>query len=114
MLKDVFVPAESVALKRPKNQWHVAWDVVLGIAPPIYMAPYVGLAEAAAEQALAYAKPKAKSIQAVLAVGQMENALTTAQLAWRDMLRLAGDCDFAPSIDNSNAQLVRKTIITGP
>jgi alkylation response protein AidB-like acyl-CoA dehydrogenase len=112
MLNDVFVPAESVALTRPKSQWHGAWDVVLGVAPPIYMAPYVGLAQAAAEQALAHAKKKDVSIPALFVVGQMENALTTAELAFRDMVRLAGDCDFSPSLDNSNAQLVRKTIVT--
>ena len=112
VLEDVFVPAESVALKRPRNQWHPAWDVTLGIAPPIYMAPYVGLAQAAAEQALAHAKQKDRSIASIISVGQLENALTTAELAWSDMVRLAGNCDFAPSLDNSNAQLVRKTILT--
>lgn len=112
VLKDVFVPAESVALKRPKNQWHAAWDVVLGVAPPIYMAPYLGLAEAAAEQALSLAKSRSASTAAVLAVGEMENALTTARLAWHDMVRLAGNCDFSPSLENSNAQLTRKTILT--
>jgi alkylation response protein AidB-like acyl-CoA dehydrogenase len=27
------------------------------------------------------------------------------------MVRLAGDCDFTPSIESSNAQLVRKTLL---
>ena len=112
VLKDVFVPSESVALKRPKNQWHAVWDVVCGVAPPIFMAPYVGLAQAAAEQALDHAKKKDRSQTAVFAAGQMENALTAAELAWQDMVRLSGDCDFAPSIENTNAQLVRKTILT--
>jgi alkylation response protein AidB-like acyl-CoA dehydrogenase len=112
VLENVFVPAESIALKRPRNQWHPAWDVTLGVAPPVYMAPYVGLAQAAAEQALAHAKQKDKSIASVITVGQMENALTTAELAFGDMVRLAGNLDFAPSLDNTNAQLVRKTILT--
>ncbi len=112
VLKDVFVPAETVSLRRPRAEWHAAWDVVLGVAPPIYMAPYLGLAEAAAAQALAHARQKDRSLTAVLAAGQLENALTTAQLAWRDMVRLAGNCDFVPGVDNSNAQLVRKTILT--
>jgi acyl-CoA dehydrogenase len=112
MLEDVFVPAESVSLKRPRNQWHAAWDVTLGVAPPVYMAPYVGLAQAAAQQALAHAKQKDKSIAAQISAGQLENALITAELAFNDMVRLAGNCDFAPSLDNSNAQLVRKTILT--
>lgn len=112
VLKDVFVPTEAVALKRPKHQWHAAWDVVLGLAPPIYMAPYLGLAEAAAAQALDQARTRDKSTPALLAAGQLENALTTAQLAWQDMLRLAGNFDFSPSIEGSNAQLVRKTLVS--
>jgi alkylation response protein AidB-like acyl-CoA dehydrogenase len=112
VLEDVFVPAESIALKRPRGQWHPAWDVTLGVAPPVYMAPYVGLAQAAAKQALAHVKKSDKSIASLMTVGQMENALTTAELAFDDMVRLAGNLDFAPSLDNTNAQLVRKTILT--
>lgn len=111
LLKDVFVPEGSVALKRPKGQWHPAWDVALGVAPPIYMAPYVGLAEAAAEQVLERARKRRDAIPVQLAAARMENVLTTARLAWQDMVRLAGNCDFTPSLDNSNAQLVRKTIV---
>lgn len=112
VLEDVFVPNDSIALKRPQSAWHPVWDVVLGIALPIYMAPYVGLARAAADEALALAKTKPQSSGTVFVVGQMENALTTAELAWNDMVRLAGNCDFSPSMENTNAQLVRKTIVT--
>jgi alkylation response protein AidB-like acyl-CoA dehydrogenase len=111
VLKDVFVSTDVVALKRPQGQWHATWDVVLGVAPPIYMAPYLGLAQAAAEHARAHVQ-KQSNVATVIGLGQLENALTTAELAWADMLRLAGDCDFVPSLDNSNAQLVRKTILT--
>jgi alkylation response protein AidB-like acyl-CoA dehydrogenase len=111
-LKDVFVPAENVAVKRLKNQWHPAWDVALGIAPPLYMAAYVGLAEAASEVALSRASLKPNAVSTQLAVGQMETALTTAQLAWQDMVARAGNCDFTPSPEHANAQLVRKTIVT--
>jgi acyl-CoA dehydrogenase len=111
LLKDVFVSKDVVSLKRPKGQWHPVWDVVLGVAPTIYMSPYVGLAEAAAQQALDIAAKRSPSTPTVYAVGQMENALTTARLAWQDMLRLSNDLDFTPSVDNSNAQLVRKTIL---
>lgn len=112
VLENVFVPKEAVSLKRPQGRWHGVWDVVLGVAPPIYMAPYVGLAEDAAERAIEHAKTRAGSITTQIAVGQLENALTRAQLAWRDMVRLAGDLDFAPSLENTNAMLVRKTIVT--
>ncbi len=111
-LRDVFVPSASISLKRPQNAWHAAWDIALGVAPPIYMAAYVGLAEAAREQALPHARKRADKVGVQLAVGQMENALTTAQLVWSDMVARAGALDFAPSAENSSAQLVRKTIVT--
>jgi alkylation response protein AidB-like acyl-CoA dehydrogenase len=94
-LRDVFVPAASVSLKRPKNKWHAAWDIALGVAPPLYMAAYVGLAESASEQALAHARKKASSASTQLALGELENALASAQLAWRDMVERCGDLDFA-------------------
>lgn len=112
VLEDVFVPADAISVQRPRNQWHGAWDVVLGVAPPIYMAPYMGLADAAAELAIVHARRKPHSIPAQLAIAAMENARTTADLAFRDMVGRAGDLDFTPSLENSNAQLVRKTIVT--
>ncbi len=112
-LEDVFVPDEAVALKRPKGKWHPAWDVTLGVAPPIYMAAYAGLASAAAEQALAYARASQKVCTSrVLAAGRLQNANTEVQLLWRDMVRLGAELAFTPSLENSSAQLVRKTLMT--
>jgi acyl-CoA dehydrogenase len=70
------------------------------------------LAEAASEVALSRASLKPNAVSTQLAVGQMETALTTAQLAWQDMVARAGNCDFTPSPEHANAQLVRKTIVT--
>ena len=44
-------------------------------------------------------------------LGELTNALTTAQLAIDDMVRLANDLDFAMTLDVANAMLVRKTIV---
>ena len=41
---------------------------------------------------------------------EMENRLTTAQLACDDMVRLANDLDFTPSQELSSKILIRKTI----
>lgn len=112
VLEDVFVPDEAIVVQRPRDRWHGAWDVVLGVAPPIYMAPYVGLAEAAADLALGQARRRPDSVPVELAIGEMENARTTAEITFQDMMRLTGDLDFTPSFENSNAQLVRKTILT--
>jgi acyl-CoA dehydrogenase len=44
-------------------------------------------------------------------IGELTNALTTAQLALDDMVRLADNLDFALGLDLTNAILVRKTIV---
>jgi alkylation response protein AidB-like acyl-CoA dehydrogenase len=71
----------------------------------------VGVAEAGA----AIARQQAGKRQADPAVpyllGELTNALTTAQLALDDMIRLANDLDFAMTLDVANAALVRKTIV---
>ncbi len=38
VLQDVFVPAESVALRRPRGQYHPVWNVVLTVALPLICA----------------------------------------------------------------------------
>jgi alkylation response protein AidB-like acyl-CoA dehydrogenase len=112
-LDRVFVPEQAVALRRPQGQWHPSWSVVITVAPPIFMAPYVGLAEAAAEKARAQARTRglAAEPQLPLLLGELENELTRAQLAWRDSVALARDYDFEPRLETANAMLVRKTLI---
>lgn len=110
VLEDVYLSDSAVALRRPAGQWHPVWGVVLGVAPPIYMAPYMGVADRMAELALERAQQRTASSSASL-VGLLENARTSAHLAWRDMLRLAANYDFLPSLEHSSAQLVRKTLL---
>lgn len=109
-LKDVFVPDEAVSLRRPQGQWHPSWNVIATVAPPIYMAPYVGTAERAAAIARDTAKQRKAEPILLQSLGEMENALTTAQMAWREMVELANDYDFAPDLDRANSVLIRKTI----
>ena len=47
-LSNVFVADEAISLRRPRGQWHPSWSVTITVAAPIYIAPYVGIAERAA------------------------------------------------------------------
>lgn len=109
LMEDVFVPEAAVVVKRPVGQWHPMWDAILPVALPIIVSSYVGLAEAALEQAL-----KAASGKEFLSaeIGQLENELTVAQLALDDMVARNDNLQFTPSIDNTDAILTRKTIAT--
>ena len=110
LLEDVFVPDEAISVRRPAAQWHAAWSVVLTVAPPIYMAPYVGIAEKAMELALGAARANADVSWVPLVAGEAEVELAAARLAWRAMIATANEYDFEPALDGANTQLVHKTL----
>jgi len=110
-LEGVFVPEASVVLKRKRGGLHPAWMVVLTVAPPIYMSPYLGVAEAARNRAVALVKAAPRPESAIL-VGEMENSLAAARLAWKQMVANAAEYDFAPSVEGVNNALIAKTLFT--
>lgn len=107
---DVFVPDAAVPLVRPAGEWHPIWATVLGCAMPLIMATYVGVAEAAVQQALATVGDRAYRPETVPAVGRMVGHLTTAQDTVAAMVRAAEDLRFAPTIAAATASLTRKGI----
>ena len=107
---DVFVPDESVVLKRPRGEFHPAFNVIIAVAMPLVMSVYVGAAEAACSIARERASKRQGDPVTPYLVGEMENLLTSAQLACDDMVRLANDFDFLPSEELSSSVLIRKTI----
>lgn len=110
VLDDVFVPDDAISLKRPAGRWHPSWSVVLTVAAPIYMSPYVGIAEAAATRALSGAAKKAESAHVTYLAGELVNLLAETRFAWRSLVDNAADYDFAPSLSRANDALVAKTI----
>lgn len=107
---DVFVPDAAVALRRPRGGFHPAFSVILTVAMPLIMSAYVGVAEAAAAIARERAARRPDGALTALLLGELANTLTTAQLACDDMVRLAGDLDFEPTVDIADKILVRKTV----
>ena len=111
IFEDVFVPDSAIALKRQQGVWHPVWGVVLMVAMPLIMAVYLGVAEAAVGKAKKQAQKKTDPSIPYL-VGEMSNLMTITQLAVKDMIALANDYDFEPTLENANAILIRKTIAT--
>lgn len=110
ILENVFVPDEAIALRRPRGEYHPAWNTILTVAMPLIMSAYAGLAEAAAEFAVAQAAKRTGDPAAPFFLGELINLLTTAQIAVDDMVRITNDYDFLPTVETANAILVRKTI----
>jgi len=109
-LENVFVPEAAVALKRPRAGFHPAFAVIVTVALPLVLSAYVGTAESAAGIARDRAKGRAGDPVTPYLIGEMDNLLTTAQMAREDMIRLANNFNFAPSVELASKVLTRKTI----
>ena len=107
VLKDVFIPDASITLRRPRAKFHPAFDVIVGCALPLIISVYTGVAEAAADRALAAARKRGAMPQLL---GELQNHLTAAQLAADSMVAMAADLTFQPSNEFTSAMLVRKTL----
>lgn len=109
-LDGVFVPEAAVVLRRPRGAFHPAFAVILTVALPIITSVYLGVAEAAAAIARERARKRPDDPAMPFLVGEMENLLATAEMAVADMIRLANDFDFTPTVELASQVLVRKTI----
>lgn len=109
-MKDVFVPEDSIALRRPRYGYHPAYNVIFTVAMPLIMSTYLGIAEKAVELAAARVKERTGDEVAPYLMGELTNLYTTAELAVKDMVAIANDLDFEPSMEKTNAILTRKTI----
>jgi acyl-CoA dehydrogenase len=110
IMERVFIPEESVALRRPRGVYHPAYNVILGVAMPLVMSAYLGVAEAAFALAKQQAAKKASDPVVHMGLGQLTNRLTTAQLAVENMVGLVDEWQFEATNEFVDKILVRKTI----
>jgi alkylation response protein AidB-like acyl-CoA dehydrogenase len=109
VLKDVFVPEETIAVRRPRGDFHAMWCVVLPLALPLIMSVYRGIAETAAQRARQKCATSRDPSTPYL-LGEMENALTVAEISVSDMIARVDEFGFAADIDTVNEMVKRKTI----
>lgn len=109
IMKDVFVPEETIAARRPRGEYHAMWSVILPVALPLIMSVYLGIAQKAAEKARARCKNSIDPVTPYL-LGEMENALTTADIVVKDMIATTGDLNFTANLATVNEIVKRKTI----
>ena len=112
VLDDVVVPEEAVALIRPAGEWHPVWGTVVGAALPLIMTTYVGVAEVAAEGAVALASRRAERPDVAPIVGRMLGRLTSARDSVRAMIDSSANLSFDNTIDHASTTLARKTAAT--
>ena len=110
MLRDVFVPEEKVAVRRPAGVWHPSFDVVVTVALPIIMNVYLGIAEAAADLAIRRCIKRGQDRNVQQLIGTMGNELEVARMATESMTGLAENGLAEIGLDRTNAIAQRKTI----
>ena len=111
-LKKVFVPDSSVTLIRPRDKFPPLWNVVITVAAPLIMAPYVGIAERAMQLTINHCRTDKKShLDTALLIGEMDNDLNMARLAHDDMVSMANNLEFQPDDEMGMAMLSRKTLV---
>jgi acyl-CoA dehydrogenase len=81
------------------------------IALPLIYSVYVGIAEAARDLALREAAKKRNDPNVQSLVGEMENELASAQIAWQGMISLAAT--EKPSPETTSAVVIRRTLAGG-
>lgn len=109
---DVFIPDTSISLERPKDEFHMIWNIVLTVALPLIMATYVGIAEKAMEVAIAKGKThKRNQNQTATMIGKLNNTLLSVQAQWQALYAMTNNFDFKPSEAISINALSYKTNI---
>lgn len=111
-LKNVFVPEDAIAVKRPRDGYHPAYNVILTVALPLIMSAYVGGAEKAVEIALSRAQNNKEDEALPYLVGDMLNKQTMAQIGLQSMVSLVAELEFDASTVLASEMLCRKTIVS--
>lgn len=110
-LDKVFIPEETIAVKRPRGDYHMMWYVILPVALPLIMSAYLGIADTAAKRARERCARQTGSDPCVpYLLGEMENALTTASMAVESMIAITDNFQYQASQETVNEIVKRKTI----
>ena len=109
VVDDVFVPEAAVSLIRLADAWHPIWNTVLGAALPLIMSPYVGIADAAVDAALAMVAGRDEP-HVLQLVGEMITAHTLGADIVTTMFSASDDLQFDNTDQHASLTLARKAI----
>lgn len=107
LLSDVFVPEDKVLANRPYGVIDPPLQVIASVAFPIISGVYLGVAEAAYAEALAYAAARADDPLLQRTVGVMRHKLQVAEWALDGAMAVVGD-DPTPDHDRFLAVMTAK------
>lgn len=106
-----FIAEAAIVMRRPRGPWHPAFSVICIAAIPIIMSAYVGIAERAAELAIASARKRRDDANVQYLTGELLNELLAVRAAWNAQVDNANELDFAPEIERASRAVEAKTVI---
>jgi alkylation response protein AidB-like acyl-CoA dehydrogenase len=109
VLENVFVPDGAVSLVRPADRWHPLWNTIVGAAMPLIMSAYLGIADAAVDEARRRLAGR-DDAHVLQLVGEMVTAHTMAADAIAAMFADADDLRFDNTDEHASRTLARKTV----
>lgn len=92
-ISDALVADSAISLRRPAGRWIPLFHLLATIPLPMVYAVYLGVAESARETALSLARKRPQEPGITLLVGELENELTIARMAHRDMVETVASCE---------------------
>lgn len=110
---DVFIPEELITLERERRKWHPMWDTIITFAFPVFMAPYIGAAEALRDKTIQLIKGGSrKAPYKKSSLGAMENNIQIARWAYDSMIANANNFDVEVCTNSASRSAQAKSIIT--
>jgi acyl-CoA dehydrogenase len=94
---------------RPADRWHPLWNTIVGAAMPLIMSAYLGIADAAVDEARRRLAGR-DDAHVLQLVGEMVTAHTMAADAIAAMFADADDLRFDNTDEHASRTLARKTV----
>jgi acyl-CoA dehydrogenase len=108
LLENVFIADAAISGRRPQGKWNPLFHAIVMLAFGLIYAAYVGVAEAARDRAIAFAKKKRADAGLIQLVGEMENAFAQATMALERMIAIAADSKPGP--ETTGAAMTCRTL----
>ena len=108
-LTDVFIADAAIGGKRPQGKWHPLFHIISMIALPLVYSAYLGVAEAARDLVVEKTRKRKADHRSIELIGSIDNELTVARLALRDMIAAAATND--PGLATTNRIMIGRALV---
>ena len=112
IIERFFVPDSAILGRRPQGPWHMLFHIISKIAFALIYSAYLGVADGARATALAAVSKRPPDDALAMLVGEMDNALLSAELAWQRLVEIAEGEDPGPKT-TADAMACRTLIAKG-